>query len=93
MRDGKRDEIKLLQPKFVPEFKVGMTTQHTFIRIEKISEHNEVETIEWCAGAINKISSSTTFLTTTFKGPKCHKKDGDVEAKQNVYADDGEDSA
>ena len=57
-----------------------------------ISEEDEVESIEWCTYAITKISSVNNLLNTICDDPKCHEKDGAVEAKVNDDANKDEDA-
>ena len=64
-----------------------MTMQCAFRHIVITSEDDEVDAIEWCTGAIAKISSGNNLINTKGNGPKYHEKDGAVETKWNADVD------
>ena len=70
--EGKRDEMKLHQPKFAPDLEVGMEIQCAFRCSEEEIENDE--SFEWCTGTITKVSDGKNFRTMGSERNKYHRK-------------------
>ena len=73
---GKRDEMKLLQPKSAPSLEVNMMIQYAF---RYADDDTSDEHMEWCTGKITRIGNGSNMRNNSGFGPKFYRKGGAAE--------------
>ena len=76
---GKRDEMKLLQPKSIPALEKNKMMQCAFRCANDVTKNEEME---WCTGKIIRISNGNNMRNNSRIGPKFYRKGGEAEIEQ-----------
>ena len=87
INEGLRDEMRLRQPSYAPDLKVGMKLQYAF---RYTDENEKDEIIEWCTGKVTKVSNGSN-LRNIGNGPKYFRNGGAIEVQWDADAAKGED--
>ena len=87
MNEGKRDEMKMIQPIGELKLNEGLIIQHVFMH--KDEEMGE-QSVEWCTRTVVKFSNGVNLQKPLSAGPKHCRKGGFSEVRWHGNADNGE---